>query len=132
MFNRYEILTAKYKKEILGWNWKAIKQQALCNCIVDSDDNVLGSFYAGSVLSIMPSGKFYTFWTSNQTRSDVTKDECFLSALETVALANDMFIGSSEGDSDSILLQCFVSQENAKCFVTDEDREKALEIFANQ
>ena len=132
MFNRFEILTAKYKKEILAWNWQEIKKKALCNVMVDDSENILGNCYLGTIFGIMPSGKFYAFWTTNQTRSDVTKDQCFMEALESVAYANDMFVGCNEFDSDGVFIQCKVeSIDQAMAFVTDTDREKALELFAN-
>jgi len=44
---------------------------------IDEWGNLVYSIYAGSQLSIYPSGKIYAFWTTNQTWRDVIMDSYF-------------------------------------------------------
>ena len=130
-FDRYEILTNKYRKEIEDWNWKEIKKSALENVIADYDGNVLGSCFIGTVFGVMPSGKFYMPWTTNQTRSDVIRDSCFMDALEEIAEKHGMFVTNSEADSCDMLIQCIINDPSEVIsYVSKEDEEKALEYFS--
>lgn len=124
-FNRYDILTAKYTKEIEQWDWDCIKEDALTNCFVD-EDNIIASSWLGTPFGIYPSGKIYTFWTSNQTRSDVIKDACFIEALERVAEENGMFISYDEDISAQIVVEDIFRPEIR--FITEEDYDKAIQL----
>lgn len=93
-----EKLYNRYLDEIKSWDWKAIKEDAITNVYEDFDGEKRASCYLGSVLSIAPSGKYYTFWTTNQTAKDVIKDEAFFNALDTVAEENAMYVTNGEGD----------------------------------
>ena len=53
----------------------------------------------GSVFSIMPSGKYWTFWDcGNMTREEMIKDTAFTKALNEIAEENDCWIESGEDD----------------------------------
>ncbi len=54
--------------------------------------------YLGSVLSLVPSGKIYMFWCTNQTRRDVLKDTAYFAALEKVFADQNMWIETIDGD----------------------------------
>ncbi len=111
MFDRYKTLTAHYKNEIEFWNWEGIKKDALANCYYDASefsDFITASTYLGSILHIFPSGKYYMPWTTNQTRSDCIRDECFSDALNAVALEHGLYITGSEGDGCDLLAQCLI------------------------
>jgi len=95
MFDRHSILKAHYRAKIESWDWEGI--------VADCQET--GGTYLGSCLSLAPSGKYYTFWTSNQTRKDETKDEAFYEVLDEVAEAHGGWIESGEGDPCDI---CFV------------------------
>ena len=87
-----------YRAEIESWNWESIKQNAISNLQEDMEGNNIGVEFLGTVFNLAPSGKYYTFWTSNQTEEDVTKDELFYEALDDVAESHGMFIEGGEGD----------------------------------
>ena len=62
----------------------------------DEDENMIESYYVGTHFSIMPSGKYYMPWTSNQTWSDVVKDTYFIEKLE--GKLNDLFMWLESGE----------------------------------
>lgn len=108
MFDRHEILKAHYKKQINEWNWWDMVCEARRNCSYnkyESPDSILASCYLGSVLSLYPSGKYYMPWCTNQTRSDVIKDEAFQEALEEVASGWGMYVTCGEGDPCDLYAQ---------------------------
>ena len=128
-FNRYEILTEHYISEIENWNWKVILKEAKSNCYLDEEEQIIGQCYLGSVLSLYPSGKIYAPWTSNQTKTDETKDSCFVEALEEVAGRHGMYIGGSEGDSDSVFACREFDIDDGITFTMQEDYDRAQELF---
>jgi hypothetical protein len=101
-FDRHAILTAHYREEIGSWDWAAIKAHALANITSENpdeeSDDAVGSTYLGSVFALTPSGKFYMPWTSNQTRSDETRDGAWWDALDEIADEHGMWIEQGEGD----------------------------------
>jgi hypothetical protein len=104
-----EKLYHRYLAEIAAWDWQDIKAELQSNVYEDDDGNMVGSCYIGSILSLAPSGKYYTFWTSNQTAKDVIKDEAFFKALEELADKNDMYLSSGEGDLCDLYLQATIA-----------------------
>ena len=55
--------------------------------------------YLGSILSIMPSGKYYMPWAcSNVTEEEAAKDEAFREALESEAEEAGLSLESGEGN----------------------------------
>lgn len=67
--------------------------------------------YLGSVMSIMPSGKFYMPWTTNQTIRDVWKDRAFIEALEDVLEGYGMWLESGEGDPTDLFVCTQITEE---------------------
>jgi exonuclease III len=61
-----EKLFNRYKEEIESWDWIGVKTDALTNCFFDEEnDQVIASTFIGTVFALAPSGKYYTFWTTN-------------------------------------------------------------------
>lgn len=98
-FDRHEILKRHYAAEVASWNWDRIVAEARTNVEMDPYcDEPIGRCYLGTVFSIMPSGKFYTCWTTNQGRSDETRDAAFIEALEERAADEGGSIESGDDD----------------------------------
>lgn len=53
-------LETKYRREIEAWDWNEIVSEARANVETDFDGSRIGRAYLGSILSLSPSGKFYT------------------------------------------------------------------------
>jgi hypothetical protein len=62
------------------------------------DEGWMRSVFLGTVMQLMPSGKYYTFWTSNQTAVDVYRDERYYSLLHEEAEREGFCIENGEGD----------------------------------
>jgi len=105
-FNRHEILKVKYRKEISGWDWNGLKRN--CDNSEPSNDDCLDtktySTYVGSILGVMPSGKYYMPWTTNQTKHDVEKDTAFWEVLEEVAESYGLYVFSGEGSATDLFV----------------------------
>ena len=100
-FDRYAILTAHYAAQIAAeYSAAAILAECESNKEEDPDNpgELIGRCFLGSVLSIMPSGKYYMPWCTNQTRSDETRDGAFQDALEAFLEDAGMWLESGEGD----------------------------------
>ena len=103
-FDRHEIMKEDYIKNISSWDWDGLKKACensepfadLFN--MDDQDSLIYSCFIGTVFAIMPSGKFYMPWTTNQTKHDWEKDSAFYDALEEVADNHGMFVFHGEGD----------------------------------
>lgn len=68
--------------------------------------------YCGSYLSINPSGKYYTCFTSNQTEEDENADTFFWEEVERLFPEGDFFSG--EGDAcDCYCCRTSKEEENA-------------------
>ena len=88
----------QYKEQISSeWNFDGIKAECL-DYVREEDGEKRAECYIGSVLSIMPSGKCYMPWTTNQTRLDVEKDSLFNEAMEEIFEAHGLYLTSSDGD----------------------------------
>lgn len=103
-FDRYEILTNHYSQEIGRWDWVAI-ERSLTDYEPEGfdpqyDDPLVG-VWIGTTLGVYPSGKIYAPWTTNQTRADVVRDECFSDALQQHASKYGFFVDYFD---DSIFL----------------------------
>jgi hypothetical protein len=109
-----------YGTQIRSWDWPGIithtKEQARlhgddgCTDGCDSAGHV-GECYLGSVMSLAPSGKFYTAWTTNQTSDDVDKDSRWYAALDKVAEKSQGWIESGEGDPTDLYFCSYWTNE---------------------
>jgi hypothetical protein len=113
-FNSHAILVKHYVTEIRKWNWNELLTDAESNMQADEWGDQYGQVWLGTTIGMSPSGKIYTCWTSNQTRSDIRRDEAFYEALDTVAKAKGGLI-SWEDDS------CFFLLPPLDCASTAED-----------
>ena len=125
-FNRYDILTAHYTKEIESWDWNYISKEVRENCFVTEDNEIEGRCYLGSVLGLAPSGKIYAMWTSNQTRADVVKDECYFNALNQVAEQNGLYTSCED---DGFFAGKGLEYNEVIQFITSDNAERALELY---
>lgn len=92
MFDRHEILKQRYTEEIGRWDWDTLAEEVVQQEAYEGTRRLL----LGTVFAIMPSGKFYAPWTTNQTRSDITRDTAFFEALTEVAGEMGGWIESSD------------------------------------
>lgn len=97
----------EYLDEIGAWDWTHIKGDAISNPQEAEwpSDPPTGFTWIGSVYAIMPSGKFYTFWTSNQTDEDMARDQIFMECLESIAESHGMWL-TEGGEDDHLYLGC--------------------------
>jgi len=140
-----EKLYHQYKEEVEFWDWAGIRKSAIENCVVDSyelkfDLHIIASCWLGTVFAIMPSGKYYMPWTTNQTAKDVIRGQAYWQALEEVAESNGMYISSGEGDPCDLYAQFTIDGSDYNelkdeiIFVCDEyerDFLAAKEIYDN-
>lgn len=96
-----ETLAAEYAVEIGAWDWDSMRKECESGAEVDPDnlDIRIGRCFLGTVFALMPSGKYYMPWTSNQTDWDIARDEVYMEALEAAADAAGGWIESGEWDS---------------------------------
>ena len=95
-------LTKEYREEIEGWDW----EQVIAECKADEyatepeyeGDSKIGRTFLGTVFAIMPSGKYYMPWCTNQTWRDVVKDTLFQKILNEIAEKHGCWIESGEDD----------------------------------
>lgn len=94
------------------WDWNAIKLAAMHNPQdPDSDGQVFGTYFLGTVFSVMPSGKFYTAWAcSNVSPEEAKQDELYWEALEAVAEEYGLCIQSAEGDPCDLIVYCLIEE----------------------
>ena len=138
-----EKLYLRYKEEIESWDWSAIRKSAIENCIVDEYElqfelQVIASCWLGTVFAIMPSGKYYMPWTTNQTAKDVIRDSAYWQALEEVSEANGMYITNGEGDPCDLFAQFCIDETDYETlkddiiFVCGDDERAFLEAYNSQ
>lgn len=92
-----EKLKKQYSEEIESWNWESLISELNESEPFESDSGMHQEIYIGSVFSIFPSGKYYTFWTSNQTTKDELKDSIFSEMLENKLKSLGLYLTSGEG-----------------------------------
>lgn len=107
-------LFAEYLKNIRElFDWEGLKQECLDNLEEDYENpnQLIGACYLGSIMDLFPSGKYYTFWTSNQTEGDTFQDGIFGEALDTVANEYGLYISSGENDPTDVLAYLVVDKD---------------------
>ena len=102
-------LRKQYNDEIRNWDWDFIKNGGEIAEDFDGDERCY--FYLGSVMSLMPSGKYYMFWCTNQTWRDVVMDGLFMEILEEVADEHGGWIEGGEGDPTDLFFVTHVEEE---------------------
>jgi len=114
-----ELLYKHYREKIKEtWDWDGLAQSCGENPQWDDDGMIVGRAGLGSVISILPSGKVYAQWTTNQTVQDVFRDQAFMRALESVAENHGLFI---EEFSDELFAACIVEDGQDAFFWRDRD-----------
>lgn len=121
--NRHETLKAHYLAKIESADWAKIAQNCAENPTWSEGGDIEGTDLLGSVLSILPSGKIYAPWTSNQTRSDVTRDMAYTEALEQVAEKHGLYITEFSGD---LFAGVFLDDGAEAIFWHDRDRDHSV------
>jgi len=99
----------KYEEELAEVDWKKIEWEVKTNMELDPDfppeERVfIGRYYIGTVFNVMPSGKYYMPWTTNQTDKDVVMDTAYMAALEDAAEKQGLYVDSGEGDPCDLFL----------------------------
>ena len=100
-FNRHEVLYDSYLKTIESWDWGGLKKD--CENSEPYDDFggcIVYPCFIGTVFQIMPSGKYYMPWCSNQTKHDVERDAAFYDAMEFFAEKHGLFVFSGDDPCD--------------------------------
>ena len=106
--------------EILGWMKPlvpAVRQDAAMHqynklsqeCVEGCDrDGHVGSLFIGTVFSLVPSGKFYTFYaSSNVTTREIQRDTAWWIAVERAANRLGVSVDHSDGDPCDIVMSCY-------------------------
>lgn len=88
----------EYLEEISQWDFASLKANCLDNIFEDIDGEKRAETFLGTVFAILPSGKYYMPWCSNQTRIDEEKDSVFMETLESTLEAVGFYLTSGEGD----------------------------------
>ena len=107
-FDRHEILKAHYAAEIArDWRIDAIKEECEANQEAEpNEDCAIGRCFLGTCFAIMPSGKYYMPWTTNQTRADETRDAAFMEAFGEYLDSAGLWLESGEGDPCDMFACC--------------------------
>ena len=107
-FDRHAILKAHYAAQIAA-EWRFDKARAEAREYTEPSEDgdcLIGRVFIGTCFAIMPSGKYYMPWTSNQTRSDETRDAAFMEAFEEAIDAAGGWLESGEGDPCDMFFCC--------------------------
>jgi len=101
-------LEKQYREEITSWDWEGLKKDLeKAEYVNENDGNPYSSLYIGTVFEIMPSGKYWMFWTTNQSYFDMIRDSLYREIMEEIAEENNMWIENGEGDPcDLFICMC--------------------------
>ena len=110
-FDRHAILKKHYLDEMREWSWdwvaKSFESNAKDSDCYELDDDMKHVYlFIGSVLSMLPSGKIYAPWTTNQTRADVAKDEAWWEALAEVCEEHGCYVSTPDGCAGDDIFLC--------------------------
>jgi len=99
--NVEELLHQKYKEMIRIWfssfTFDGVEMENM-------DGDTYLADYIGTVMNVFPSGKYYTFWTTNQTVKDVLKDSAFREAFEEILEEHNMWLENGEGSATDLFI----------------------------
>ena len=108
----YDVLIAEYEDEIRSWDWKMIIKwfdnhgDSPDYYEDDGDGSRFVYQWIGTVFGLTPSGKVYTFWTTNQTEEDVIRDSAWWEALDNVAEEHGCFVSTPDGCGGDDIFLC--------------------------
>jgi len=121
-----EKLEQRYREEIAAADWPALIREAEENPQRNESGDVIGQVLLGSITSLFPSGKIWTFWTTNQTVQDMIRDQAYRDALESVIDAHGMYLDEFSGD----LFACVMLDDGYEAIVwRDRDRDHKVSGF---
>lgn len=106
-----------------AFRWEAIAQALATNasdadCIERDGDDVYVYLWLGSCLALMPSGKIYALWTSNQSAQDVAMDALWLDSMEAAASYIGAWIGSPDGAAGDDVFVCIDAEHTEEALET--------------
>ena len=92
--------TTHYTADIAASMIKAFnKNKDDPDCIKTEYDMKYIAVYYGNILSIVPSGKYYMPWTTNQTAEEEEADSAFWEEINILLDKQGLWIESGEGDA---------------------------------
>ncbi len=94
-------------------DWEGIKRElnSMGETVEDVCGNKVKGVFLGSVMSLTPSGKYYTPWAcGNVDEEEVHEDEEWWEELEKTAHEHGLFITSGEGDPTDIFVGMAVEE----------------------
>lgn len=121
----FELMHNVYREQIENnFYWDTIKSELeSCEYIENEyelekgyDDYPISTIYIGSVFSVMPSGKYWTFFAcGNMYPDEMLKDEIFMEVLEDTLSNKGMFISGSDSDACDMFFGMEVIKDCEKC-----------------
>ena len=114
MYDLIERLIPFYKKHIeQSIDWKQVANDCEVEDKRVEEGTITGFSFLGSVFTISPSGKYWTFWAcSNVDQREMIKDTAFMEALELVAADHGYWIESGEGDACDLFMCKYMGDDN--------------------
>ena len=88
----------RYESKIESWDWPGLKQDAENNPQTDPYGNRVGCVFLGTVMALLPSGRYSHPLSDHRSEAEAEADMAWLSALDRVAGRHGMGIESGEGD----------------------------------
>lgn len=119
----------EFENDPRDWDWEAAVKEAKGNPQEpeDSFSEPYGSVYLGTVMSIMPSGKYWTCWAcSNVTEKEELADEAYNDILNECAEAAGGWIESGLNGDLCDLFFCVPLDSDEVDDSMDGDHESAL------
>lgn len=122
LLEEHEWPVFNYKREIETWAWDKLVPTNSFRYDKYSDDHPYYCTWLGSTLSLMPSGKIYALWTSNQTEHDVNRDRQFSEALEKVTESKGLIASWEDGDLFLLKATTFAEVAQKNGYTVEESR----------
>lgn len=135
---KHTSLLHRYTEEIRSWNWDIIKKECEGNLFWDEymdPDSLIGTCILGTVFTLLPSGKYYTSFTTSHTFFDIVKDELYHEILAIVAEEYGLYIRGNDHDPCDLCahLPLFAEDfdDRRHTFVLQDNYEEWKEFCAN-
>lgn len=123
MTDAHAELAEEYRKELgtTGVHWNNVDTMAGDHVYMDEDnERWLSNIYLGSILSLAPSGKYWTWWAcSNVDDEEQVKDTVWFQMLEEEATKHGFWIESGEGDPLDLYAVRDATEEEVLKFADD-------------